>query len=272
MGKKIFILTFVLALSAGGYWIYDNPKTLADSKVEAAVQWVISEKELDTSYMQAQIESALAGSSLDTSVSITDVKTGKSYHFGDTSAFKAASITKLLTAAMYLHESEQGKVTLSSTAKSQLEQLIVNSDNVVWRSLNTKLTEEGLGNYASQIGINSYDPVQNTITGDDISLLLYKLYSKELLNVENTARLLSYMKQAGYDEYIPAAVTDATVYHKAGWLADRFNDAAIIDDGEHAYVLIIFSKSYGGSYSTSTGTELFHSITKAANQTMLREV
>jgi beta-lactamase class A len=230
---------------------------------------------VDTTAMDAQIAKLLQDNpSLDASITITDIESGKTYQYGDTAAFQAASVTKLLTAALYLHNVEDGSLSLddtigTSTAGTLLEGLIVDSDNDAWSALNNVLTEKGLETYANDQGLASYDASLNIITSQDTAALLTKLYKRQLLNEVNTDLLLSYMEQAGYSEYIPAAIpAGVTVYHKAGFLDDRFNDAAIVDDGKHAYVLAIFSKA-AGTYDPAQGKALFHAVAKAANETFL---
>lgn len=206
---------------------------------------------------------------MDVSIAITDLENGKAYQYGKTEAFEAASTTKVLTAAMYLHEVERETFTLNQniagfSAKEQLRKLIVESNNDAWTSLNKKLTSEELQIYARQIGLASYRVNTNMITASDTALLLKKLYARELLNKTHTDLLLSYMKASIRHEYVSSALpSSVALYHKAGWLPDRFHDAVIIDNGTYAYVLVIFSKTNGG-YNFSQGKALFKAITSAS--------
>jgi hypothetical protein len=65
---------------------------------------------------------------------------------------------------------------------------------------------------------------------------------------------------------IPAGVK---VYHKAGWLDDRVHDAAIIDNGKHPYVLVIFTKDISGDYNAAIGHKIYADITKTTTQLFL---
>ena len=110
------------------------------------------------------------------------------------------------------------------------------------------------------------------MTATDISSLLTKLHDVKLLNTSNTRLLLSYMKDADsdYSQYIVAAVpSGVTVYHKVGWLSDRVHDAAIITDGTHSYVLVIFTKANDGNYNETAGEQVFHQLTQITDQTFL---
>lgn len=215
-----------------------------------------------------------ANSGFDTSASLIDLQTGKKYHFGDTSPFVAASIGKLVTATLYLRQVELGKASLEEpigniSARTALERLIVESDNAAWHSLNARLTTEVLQSYAKSQGLGSYNAGDNTVTSNDVALLLYKLAKGKLLNNKSTELLLSYMQRANMRDYIVAAVPDgATAYHKVGYLNDRLHDAAIIKQGKRSFVLVIFSKA-PGSYNFSRGAAMFGEITTTASEAFL---
>jgi beta-lactamase class A len=220
--------------------------------------------------MSSKITSLIsAAPTVDTTVTLTDLDTNKSYNFGPAVPYVAASIGKLVTAAAYLHGVETGSQSLQTTldsgnsASTDMRQMIVNSDNTSWQALNDQLGTTALGNYAVSIGITDYDLDNNTLTTTDIAGLLQKLYDGTLLNKTDTSLLLSYMKIANEAYYIvPVIPKDVTVYHKAGLLDDRIHDAAIIDNGKHRLVLVIFTNGHG-TYDDTARTTLIQSITKA---------
>ena len=78
--------------------------------------------------------------------------------------------------------------------------------------------------------------------------------------------LLSYMQNTSNDDLIPDGVpTDATVYHKYGYLGGELHDAGIIVYNGHRVALTIYTKSSDGTLSDYTSRiALFHSITSAA--------
>jgi beta-lactamase class A len=219
--------------------------------------------------LQADIDALLQrATNLDLSVSVTDISTAIEHHYGSTDPAEAASVAKLFTAIMYLHQVEQGHAALSDTidgdsAQRQLERMIVESDNDAWQSLNNVLTLSGLNEYSASIGLASFDASANTVKSSDIGLLLTKLYRQELLDSSYTQLLLSYMERAGQRDFIVAdAPPGAKVYHKAGWLEDRLNDSAIISSGGRTYALVIFSKDRSGEYDYAAGEAVFAAITQ----------
>src|SRR5579862_2750335 len=249
---------------------------LSADRVSASAPLALST--CQTTQMSTQINSVIqANPAMDIGVAIEDLNNGKSYHYGLSDPFIAASVGKLITATLFLHEVENGQQTMNQTlsygtARYELQQMIEQSDNTAWQDLNTLLTHDTLQAYATQIGLTDYDPAQNTLTVDDIALLLGKLYKNELLNTADTNLLLSYMHDANFDSYIPASVpAGVKVYHKAGWLDDRVHDAAIIDNGKHPYVLVIFTKEDDGSdYNATEGHQIFAAITTATVQAFIQ--
>ncbi|MET1033482.1 MAG: serine hydrolase [Candidatus Saccharimonadales bacterium] len=223
-------------------------------------------KKMDEQALSREIQAILtANQRLDTSVSVTDLQTGKSYHYGETASYTAASINKLLTATLYLHQVETGKASMgqqigASSAQVQLEKLIVDSDNVAWHAFNDILTHPALQEYAKSAGINSYNAEENTIHSDDIALLLSKLASGKLLNNANTKTLLSYMQRASMQNYVVAGTPKgALAYHKTGYLSDRFHDAVIIKKDKRSFVIVVFSKT-NGAYDFSKGASVLKQL------------
>lgn len=244
---------------------HDHKKVAANTAPPPPVLSTAQESQMATS-----INSALTtASDMDIGVAIEDLNNGKTYHYGLSQPFIAASVAKLLTASLFLHDVEIGRYTMSSqlsygSARYELQQMIEQSDNQAWQDFNTLLTHSSLQAYAASIGLSNYDPDQNTLTDTDIQILLGKLYKGDLLNNTDTRLMLSYMQLANETDYIVASVPPGVkVYHKAGWLDDRVHDAAIIDNGRHPYVLVIFSKEQDGDYDSAEGQQLFAAITKA---------
>ena len=227
--------------------------------------------QINQTQMAAQINQAINSSNLEVGVSIIDLTNNNRYDYGlgDTE-YIAASTTKILSASLFLHDVEAGQASLGqplggSTAQQEMQKMIVVSDDTAWEDFNSLLGHPALLQYAKSLGMNSYDPDNNYITSDDLALLLANLYHGKLLNTQYTNLLLSYMAQADYKQYIGGVIPPGVkFYHKIGFLDDRFMDAAIIDNGQHPYVLVIFTKDPSGvSYDQTAGLQAFHSVTSA---------
>lgn len=206
-------------------------------------------------------------------VSTADLSTNNTMTLGDQGTFTAASTAKLITAIVLLHQVEQGRLTLDTyidgqTADALLQNMIINSDNDAWQSLNDYLTHDALQAYTAQLGWKDYDPSVNTLLPSDMTLLAQKFYEGKLLNTADTQHLLSLMQQANKQEYIVDAVQSADpnlkVYHKAGWLDGLMHDVAIISNGKQSIVLAIYSYNSTADGDGSENQQLFKQITDAA--------
>jgi len=234
-------------------------------------------KSLDYTAMDATIQNVIAANpAMDIGIATVDIKTGDTKTYGVENAFVAASTAKLLTAVAYLHDVEQGKHTLDEniggrTAEAALEALIVDSDNQAWADLNNvTMGHEELAAYAQTIGFTNYDVDKNTVTATSLATLLSNFYQKRLLNDDHTDLLLSYMERAKEVEYISSTAPAGTkVYHKPGYLSDRMHDAAILDNGERPYVLVIFTKARFGDYNSTAGAAVFTQVATATYDTFL---
>lgn len=248
-----------------------SPKpVLAENKSEVLAKTVILPKAENIDSMSNKINNIIASHrQMQVAVSVVTLNDSAKHTYGVTNGFLAASTAKLISACVFLHQVEQGSRSLDDTingktADVQIKQMIELSDNTAWVNINTELTHPTMKQWADGIGLVGYDVEKNILTADDIALLLSKLYKGELLNKQHTQLLLSYMQDANETQYIVSGVpTGVKVYHKAGWLDDRINDAAIIDDGKMPYVLVIYSKANSGTYDTSVGQEMFKQITSA---------
>jgi beta-lactamase class A len=246
----------------------DSSKTVLGATDNKAVK--DPPKQINDVLMGQQINAIIANyPNMQVGVSVININDGKQYTYGVNKGFIAASTSKLLTATLFLHQAESGKTSLSQsinndTAQNQLKSMIVDSDNDAWVAFNTLMTHDALKAWANQIGMSSYDVESNIDTPSDIALLLSKLYKNELINQQNTKLLLGYMQNANEAEYIVSAVPKSVnVYHKAGWLDDRINDTAVIDDGKNPYVLVIYSKVNYGNYDSNAGKIMFKDITSS---------
>lgn len=225
-------------------------------------------KTIDGAALQASLEQTIQQHPFDVSVAIIELNTGEIILAGDSSPYIAASTTKVLSAVMYLENVEQGKAALSRnlggrTAQEQLRLMINRSDNAAWDDINRYLRESNIKVFASQQGLSSYDPYKNTISTKDMALLMAKVSNREILNEEHTQLLYEWMQNTSEERFITANIPAGTKsYHKTGYLTDRVHDAAIVDNSEAPFVLVVFSKSLNNTpYNYIKGQELYKDIT-----------
>jgi beta-lactamase class A len=270
--RNFVLLVAVLAL--GGFLLKNNLAKNETSEAkqtasEAQVQPEVLPPAVDVNQLKTKLDQIIAKyPGYEVSLAYRDLYTSASLLTGNEDPYIAASVSKLLTATMYLREVQQGKYSLErsvggASAREQLRVMIEDSDNASWVAFNKLLTNEKLSAYAREIGMEDYVPNSNYTTTFDVALLLEKLYKGQLLNAENTKLLLSFMQKASERGYIVAALPQGfTAYHKIGFLEDRLHDAVIADDGKEPFVLVIFSNT-DGVYNFATGAKMFQELTRA---------
>lgn len=266
----VFVFVTVLMAVIGFKTLLPSLQSKAHGAGLAAIGFV-RQPPINETPMAAQINQIINNSSLEVGVSIVDITNNRHYQYGlGSTDYEAASTTKLLSAALFLHDVEQGQASLKqplgrSTAQAEMQKMIVVSDDDAWVDFNGLLGHPALLQYARSLGMDSYDPDTNNIDPDDLTLLLAKLYQRKLLNTQHTNLLLAYMTKADYPEYIGGVIPKGVkFYHKIGYLDDRIMDTAIIDNGHRPYALVVFTKDPSGTgYDQTAGLQVFHDITGA---------
>jgi beta-lactamase class A len=266
---RFYLVVWLLVLSFGIYFAYSKHTQAIVSEREASIAAAAKQAETQRQFATAVQNIVDNNPGVTYSVSAVDITGGSSIKVGSSAAMNAASCGKVLSAVLFLHEVETGQTSLGSilggrTAKHQLRQLIQKSDDNAWALFNDKLTHEALVLYAHQHGLNSYNPDNNSLSAEDMSVLLQKLYSGKLLSRGYTSLLLSYMQNTNYEQFITAAVPPSyNTYHKVGFVDGEINDAAVISKGGHAIALTIFSNGKDTSDQKERAQNI-QQITKAA--------
>lgn len=216
------------------------------------VQAVIAKPEykIDEVVLDQKVNVALASlpANVATGVVVVNLETKKRYTYGTQGRFDAASVGKLVTATLYLHEVQDGKRKLtdkvgSKSAREQLQLMVSKSDNDAWRALNDSLTRKALNEWGQKIGMKGYSSEDNQLYPDDIATLLVGLHDGVVLDAQKKAMLYNWMAVSNNSLIRQYSPTSSKVYAKAGWLDDRHNEVAIIDNGTHPYALVVFARA-----------------------------
>ncbi len=274
--KRILIIIALVAMVGAGIKLWPTVRehtALSDPDTIANAQSVYQPP--DTTQLKQQIQSVIdAHPNLQIGVGIINLHNNDEISLGITEPFDAASTNKLLTATYFLKQVDEGKESLDEqliggSARTLIHNMIVDSDNTAWKTMNDYLGRENLEAFAATLGLSSYSSATNTISAIDEARILKNIDGGQLSN-SSRGILLDYMKEADFKDYIVAAVpANYPVYHKAGWLKDRVNDAAIIHMQHEKIVLVIFTKS-PGQYDYQKGQKLFQEITSYSIQAFTR--
>ena len=197
--------------------------------------------------------------------------------FGVTTSFIAASTTKLICGVDYLQQVEAGKFNIHDSlgvydASYELQLMVNQSDDDAWNLFINLLGQNQIQQFASSIGLQSFNVSNNTIAPSVEVKLLYGIWSEKLLNHQDTQLILSYMQNTNDESLIPAAVPQgAVVYHKYGELAQYnadgtgnvLHDVGIITNNAKTFMIAIYTNR-NDQLDEATRTAVIQAITKDA--------
>lgn len=246
-----FLTTIILILILGGFLFKNyrqkDQSTNSNTKTEQTTPTPkppkISQEELIS-----QIKNITAKSpDTEFSISIIDLSSNIQFGINDDISQHAASVSKVLTAAYLLKQTEEGKYKLSDplgayNIEFQLKQMVNQSNNNSWDLIDNLVGFTAQEQYAHSIGLTSVDIGNNKMSSKDAASLLSKIYKGEILNEQSKKRLFSYMQNTETENLIsPAIPKDVTFYHKTGLFEGEVHDAVIVDLTSYPYVISVFS-------------------------------
>jgi beta-lactamase class A len=72
--------------------------------------------------------------------------------------------------------------------------------------------------------------------------LLKKIYDGEIASKSDTLEMLDFMNKTDFEDRIPTGVpTSVKTYHKTGDEIGKLHDAAIVDNPNHPYILVVLT-------------------------------
>lgn len=257
----IFTILLVIGFSAIYSWIFLLPAFDSGPSVNDTEQSITAVIDSHPTY--------------DIGVSLVDIESGEKIDLGKTNAFIAASTTKVLTAAITMDAVESGRLSLQKEIDDHqvswhLQQMINQSNNESWRSLNHTFGEKKMEAYAKSLKLNSYEYKKNIISAPDMTILLTKLYKRELMNEKHTKQILGYMQNTNEDSLIPAIAdtSEITVYHKYGWVDNYVHDVGILVSGDTRWAIAIYTHPNDGMTDANESRDIIHSITGVVTRTI----
>ncbi len=185
-------------------------------------------------------------------IEVWDVSTKTRASVNSLQEFRAASVTKMITAAFVLSEVAAGRVDLSDRLSDQttlqwnLEQMVRLSSNDAWKRIRDKMDRRREEDFAYEHGLSSFNLVDNTISTDDMARLMRDLASGQILDQRLLDMLESYMTDTYEERFLAAAMPEqAIAYHKAGTLEDDVHEVAIVEYKGRDYAVAIMTNGNG---------------------------
>jgi beta-lactamase class A len=223
---------------------------------------------------------------------VIDLKSGKKMGVYENEIFDAASLVKLPVMAAMLQEAEfenldlDEEYILKETDKTPgsgilyhkpvgyvvtygelVELMGKKSDNTAFTISKNLLGEEKINKVQGQYGMTSTSIKDNSTTPVDVASFFEKLYNNEILTKGNSEKIIEYLTDTAYEEWLTAGVPeDIVVSHKYGALPSVVNDAGIVY-AQKPYVVVIVSKGVVSKEADKVFPELSRSIYKNLQNT-----
>ncbi len=203
---------------------------------------------LSSQACQRQLSSWLINQKGIWGVVVYDLVQKEKFSFRGEQKFHAASVMKLATAVSVFNWIEENNEELESiiwgaSLEQRLTLLINKSDNYQWADLESLVSLARTQKILEENGLLNSDIYTNTMTAEDVFLLLKKIYEEELIQKEHRNFLFKIMQNTINESRIPAAVPEEiAVVHKYGTWQSNIHDAAIVFY-QSPYILVVLTNA-----------------------------
>lgn len=132
------------------------------------------------------------------------------------------------------------------TYRELVKLMFVESDNTAAYVIGNDLGLANVQNDIQNWGLTHTSMANNTTSARDAALLLQKLAKHTLLPAAASEELIGYLENTAWSDRVQSGVPEGVpVAHKIGTDVDVFNDAAIVYNGDHPYILTVLGSGAG---------------------------
>ncbi|OGG00344.1 hypothetical protein A2Y99_00970 [Candidatus Gottesmanbacteria bacterium RBG_13_37_7] len=216
-----------------------------------------------------KLEGIISGKTGTYSIYYYDIKSGISTGINEKMVITAASVNKIpILAALYylagnntldlekiivpqpsdIQNYGTGSIRYDPTGtpysiKTLARLMIEKSDNTAAYLLGTHIVGlKKIQNLINDWGLTQTDMYKNSSSVYDQSIILIKMYQKEITTPSLTAEMLGFMDKTDFDDRLPKGVPEGiTIYHKTGDEVGKVHDVGIIDLPQRPYYLGVFT-------------------------------
>jgi N-acetylmuramoyl-L-alanine amidase len=203
-----------------------------------------------------------------------NLTTGGRFDLRAGEVFHSASVNKVPIMVEAFRQAASGKLIRGPSLNTDLERMVVLSDNEAANRLldmlgegNVNSTMAGLGlgsttltNYFS-IGWGPIDPGFNQTSPADMARLFTLLATDQAVNASSSQEMRSLLLRAQDSSKLLRGLPPGTrVAHKSGWYNGVANDVGIVYAPRSTYVAAVFSE---GSPDAETGNQIVAAVSKS---------
>lgn len=132
------------------------------------------------------------------------------------------------------------------TIEDLVRRSLSESDNTAHFILTRNLEISEIDDVYSHIGLQEFMETDGSLSAKRYSVIFRTLYSSSFLTEQNSQKLLSYLSQSTFDDYVQTGLPQDVIFaHKIGTDTERkvFLDSGIIYLGGRPYILTVMTKN-----------------------------
>ncbi len=181
-------------------------------------------------------------------VVVYDLIRNEKFSFRSEDKFHVASVMKLATAVSVFDWMKENKKELEfsfggMSLKEKLTLMVNRSDNNQWADLGALASLARTQKILEENGLRNSNIYTNTMTAEDVFLLLGKIYERKLADKKDQEFLFRVMQNTINENRIPAGVPkEVIVAHKYGTWQGNVHDAGFVF-AKTPYILVVLTNS-----------------------------
>lgn len=115
------------------------------------------------------------------------------------------------------------------------------SDNIAYRQLRNRFGFNTMYSLAQRVGAQSVLNNGRNMTAEDAGKLFGEIWKFTETDEKYGSLMKNSMLKGNHTVIIPSGVSPTPAMHKYGWDTNAYHDVAIVLDGEHPYIIAVFS-------------------------------
>lgn len=242
-------------------------------KVETSGKIVLTKEEsdvVDYKKIENEMLAKVEGLKSNYGVWVIDLDNNQSFGFNEKEQIEGASLFKMPLMIAVFTEIDKGNLSLDDTLQGTtyenlLSRMGKHSDNNAFLAVLKKIGSKKVNETIKNIGMKDTSFSESVTTPFDMALLFQKLVKGELISETSRDKLLSYITNTDYEEYIAAGVPeDVVVSHKYGREVGVLNDVGVVE-ARRPFIISFMTSSVNEFEVTTTIPQLTEIVYNSLN-------
>lgn len=151
------------------------------------------------------------------------------------------------------------------TVEELVKQTIINSDDTSYFMLLNNIDPNEIVKVQNYLGLYDFISSNMEISAKQYAPILRSLFSATYLTIENSEKVLNWMSESNFNDYLAGGMPPATKFsHKIGVeeIKKIYLDAGIVYPPNRPYVLIVMVKNYDAEHASAIMRDISQRVYK----------